>query len=75
VLLETEIQRVNTARTIEAILVAIAVREETESRRPSYALETSAIVVRKSQAESARTNIENGQRRPPGSRWHRHWPA
>ena len=32
---KTEIQRVSTARTIEAILVAIAVREETESRQTS----------------------------------------
>jgi hypothetical protein len=29
--------------------------------RSAYARETSAIVVRESQAESARTNIENGQ--------------
>jgi hypothetical protein len=32
---KTEIQRVRTARTIEAILLAIAVREQTESRQTS----------------------------------------
>ena len=32
---KTEIQRVSTARTLETILLAIAVREETESRQTS----------------------------------------
>jgi hypothetical protein len=32
---KTEIQRVSTARTMGAILLAIAVREETESRQTS----------------------------------------